>query len=339
MRQHTSFRSGAGLWWLLAGLGATTVLIATAMTDPESIVNSITLTLEDYFQVESITDAGIRSQFSQAVAHRARLQEVFHRSSGGMRGEVLKALAAVDEWLTGMGHLAQLLVPYQSEVRRQSETKLHLLERITQLEHRVGEATDPRIKAQLRETIAGRRHQQRAIEELESLVERALLRLERAVAALGTINAQLSMLAARGEQEANAAKLAHDINAEIQEIDAVLLALDRVHSTDLATLDIAPWRIRNDRGPHDRQGGEGNCSCYRRYRLENSHCHRASRSEGNARANQRNARGGHARFAGLGVSARRVAGDDRLCGHRTTWLTCYYLQLITREPTVGQSGS
>ena len=224
---------------MFLGLSAASMLIVVGMTDPESVVESITLTLEDYFQVESITDAGIRNQFSQAVAHRARLQEVFYRSSGGMRGEVVKALAAVDEWLTGMGHLAQLLVPYQSEVRRQSETKMHLLDRITQLEYRIGEATDPRIKAQLRETIAGRRHQQRAIEELESLVERGLLRLERAVAALGTMNAQLSMLAARGEQEANAAKLAHDINAEIHEIDAVLLALDRVHSTDLTTLDIA----------------------------------------------------------------------------------------------------
>ena len=223
---------------MLAGLGAASILIAMGMADPESVTESITLTLEDFFHVENITDASIRSQITQAVAHRARLQEVFHRSRDGVRGEGLKALSAVDEWLTGMGHLAQVLVPYQSEARCQSETKLHLRDRITQLEYRVGEATDPRIKAQLRETIAGRRHQQRAIEEMESLVERGLLRLERAVAALGTMQAQLSMLAARDEQEANAAKLAHDISAEIQEIDAILLALDRVHSADLIALEI-----------------------------------------------------------------------------------------------------
>jgi hypothetical protein len=124
-------------------------------------------------------------------------------------------------------------------VQRQSEAKLHLLARITQLEHRVGETTDPRIKVQLRETIAGRRHQQRAIEELESLVERGLLRLEHAVAALGTMNAQLSMLAVRGEQEGEAAKLAHDISVEIQEIDAILVALDRVYSMDLTIVNLA----------------------------------------------------------------------------------------------------
>lgn len=223
----------------LVGLGAASLLIATGMTDPESIAESITLTLEDYFHVESIADVSIRAQIIQAVGHRARLQEVFHRSNHGMRSKVLEALAAVDEWLTGMGSLARLLVPFQSEVQRQSEAKLHLLARITQLEHRVGEATDPRIKIQLRETIAGRRHQQRAIEELESLVERGLLRLEHAVAALGTINAQLSMLAVRGEQEGEATKLAHDISIEIQEIDAVLVALDRVHSMDVANVNLA----------------------------------------------------------------------------------------------------
>ena len=224
---------------VFVGLGAASLLIATGMTDPESVAESITLTLEDYFHIESIADLNIRAQISQAVAHRAGLQEVFHRSNHGMRNKVLEALAAVDEWLTGMGSLARLLVPFQSEVHRQSEAKLHLAARITQLEHRVGEATDPRIKIQLRETIAGRRHQQRAIEELESLVERGLLRLEHAVAALGTINAQLSMLAVRGEQEGEATKLAHDISIEIQEIDAVLMALDRVHSMDVAKVNLA----------------------------------------------------------------------------------------------------
>ena len=226
---------------IFVGLGATSMLIATGMTDPESIIDSITLTLEDHFQVESIADVNIQAQVIQAVAHRARLQEVFYRSSHGMRGQVQGALAAVDEWLTGMGSLARLLVPFQSEVQHQSEAKLHLLSRINQLEHRVGETTDPRIKAQLRETIAGRRHQQRAIQELESLVERGLLRLEHAVAALGTINAQLSMLSVRGEQEGEAAKLAQDINIEIQEIDTILVALDRVHATDLTIGEHAAW--------------------------------------------------------------------------------------------------
>jgi hypothetical protein len=226
--------------WIMAlflGFAAATVLSITDMRDPESIAESITLTLEDYFDVQSIVDKNIQTQIVQAVAHRVRLQEVFHHSNREKRQQISDALAAVDDWLSGMGNLAQLLEPFQAEAQRQSETKLHLHERICDLEGRLGETSDRRIKNQLRETIAGRKHQQRAIEELESLVERGLLRLEHAVAALGTINAQLAMFAARGEQDGEAAKLAHDINAEIQEIDAVLVALDRVYSMDPAIVN------------------------------------------------------------------------------------------------------
>ena len=222
---------------LFFGFAATTVLGVTDLTDPESIAESIILTLDDYFQVERIADKIIRAQIVQAIAHRARLQEVFHRSNQAKRHQISDALMAVDDWLSGMGSLAQLLEPFQAEAQRQSETKLHLQERIRDLEGRVGETSDKRIKDQLRETIAGRQHQQRAIEELESLVERGLLRLEHAVAALGTINAQLAMFSARGEQEGEAAKLANDINAEIQEIDAVLVALDRVYSMEPAIVN------------------------------------------------------------------------------------------------------
>jgi hypothetical protein len=222
---------------LLFGFAATTVLGITDLTDPESIAESIILTLDDYFQVERIADKMIQAQIAQAIAHRARLQEVFHRSNQAKRHQISDALTAVDDWLSGMGSLAQLLEPFHAEAQRQSETKLHLQERIRNLEARHGETSDRRIKDQLRETIAGRLHQQRAIEELESLVERGLLRLEHAVAALGTINAQLATFTARGEQEGEAAKLAHDINAEIQEVDAVLVALDRVYSMDPAIVN------------------------------------------------------------------------------------------------------
>ena len=217
---------------LAVGLSASSLLIAIGLTDSESIAASVRLALEEHFRVDSIADENIRAQVIQAVAHRVRLQEVFHLGNAGMRGQFRDSLVAVDDWLTGMGNLAQVLAPFQLEAQRQSESKLHLHARITELEFRIGETADRRIKDQLRETIAGRRLQQRAIVELENLVERGLLRLEHAVAALGTINAQLAIFSVRGEQDGEAARLAQDINGEIQEINAILVAIDRVHSID-----------------------------------------------------------------------------------------------------------
>jgi len=228
--ENFSWPGWAWMAVLLLGLVAVSILIATAMTDSESIAGSVTSILADYFNVEGIADTTIRTQIVQAMAHRARMEEVLFRSGQGTRNLVSDALSAVDDWLSGMGRLALRLETFQTEFHLQSETRLHLLERIDNLERRIGESSDKRTKDQLRETMAGRRHQLRAIEELESLIERGLLRLEHAAAALGTIHAQLAMFAARGEEQGDAVTLAQDINAEIRDIDAVLAALDRVYA-------------------------------------------------------------------------------------------------------------
>ena len=104
-----------------------------------------------------------------------------------------------------------------------------------------------KTKDQLRETMAGRRHQLRTIEELEILTERGLLRLEHAAAALGTIHAQLAMFTARGEEQGDAVTLAQDINAEIREIDAVLAALDRVYASSHADDSVDRGTLDGDR--------------------------------------------------------------------------------------------
>ena len=67
------------------------------------------------------------------------------------------------------------------------------------------------------------------IEELENLMERGDLRLEHAVGALGTIYTQVTIFAARGMDEVDAARLAREISDEIDQVDAVLAAMDRIY--------------------------------------------------------------------------------------------------------------
>ena len=166
---------------------------------------------------------------SQAVAHRVRMEQML-RAGGSGRGLPTQTLAAVDDWLSGMGRLAVRLEYFRAAFELQPESRLPLVERVQDLERRVAESSDQRTTEQLRETLAGRRHQLRVIQELESLVERGLLRLEHAVAALGTINVQLAMFVARDAEEEGAGPFTPDINAEIREIDAILAALDRVYT-------------------------------------------------------------------------------------------------------------
>lgn len=215
---------------LCAGLGATAVVGAAALTDPESIKAAIAAALADRLDIDGIADEGVHGQIAQAVAHRAAMEEVGFGGGSRTRGLVSETLVAVDEWLSGMGRLALRLELLQSELRLQSETISDLHDRIGDLEQRIGESTDARITDQLRETLAGRRRQLCALDELENLIERGRLRLEHAVAALSTIHTQLAVLAAREDESGDGAALAYDINAETREIDAMLVALDRVHA-------------------------------------------------------------------------------------------------------------
>ena len=82
---------------------------------------------------------------------------------------------------------------------------------------------------QLRETIAGRRHQLRMAEELDGLTERGLLSLENAVASVGAVCAQLAMVSSQEDGLSGAPLLTTDIAAEIEQVDATLAAFERVH--------------------------------------------------------------------------------------------------------------
>ena len=223
-------------WWsglasATIGIAMATVLIVTTLTDPESVRTACVAALEDHFNIGAITDDALRDQMAQAVAHRAHLAVVHVQFGTGMRDYEPVALSAIDEWLTGMGRLALRLESLQAEFRLQSEARPMLLQRLNSLAERMDTVSDKRTTDQLRETMAGRRQQLRAIEELESYFERGLLRLEHAVAALGTVHAQLTTLVMRGEERGDTTAVMHDIESEISEIEVFLIALDRVQGT------------------------------------------------------------------------------------------------------------
>ena len=133
----------------------------------------------------------------------------------------------IDRWVWRLGELARRIDAFEADAGAQATLAFELRQRIGELEARAGETPDQRLVAQLRETIAGRRHQLRMAEELDSLTERGGLRLEQAVSALGTIASQLAMVASRGDDLSETSAIAGDIGEEITQIDFLLAAFDR----------------------------------------------------------------------------------------------------------------
>ena len=214
---------------LLFGLAAEGALILSSMSDPESGTGHVGAMLEAHFGVLGIGDDAIREQVAQAIEYRARMEGVLGGKGRASRGAMSETVAGVDSWLTGIGRLARRLDRFRDDASFQSADKFQLRERIGDLMRRTREATDKKVQRQLRETIAGRKHQLRMIEELENLMDRGELRLEHAVGALGTIYTQVTIIAARGLDEGDAARLASEISDEIDQVNAVLAAMDRIY--------------------------------------------------------------------------------------------------------------
>lgn len=214
---------------LLFGLVAEIALVTASVTDPKSGESHVGGLLEKHFGVIGINDSAIRRQVDRAFEYRIRIEDVLGGKRPALRDALSETVAAVDSWLSGIGSLAKRLDRLREDASFQAADKFELRERIEDLERRSLEASDKKVQGQLRETAAGRKHQLRMIDELENLMERGELRLEHAVGALGTIYTQVTIFAARGMDEGDGARLNDEISGEIEQVDAVLAAMDRIY--------------------------------------------------------------------------------------------------------------
>lgn len=211
------------------GVSAAIALVAVAMSDPEVIEQAVKQDLSDKMRVDELRNTEVRRLAQQVIAHRARMARLWSRAQRE-NGNTVQAMRAIDRWVSSIGGLVQIIDPAMGESQSHSIQKMHIMERIAELEERITTASSRMTSDQLRETIAARRMQMRAIEELENQMERGLLRLEHAVSALGAMDAKLAMLAASDAEQVQEGTPETEINSEIAEIDAVIAAMQRVYS-------------------------------------------------------------------------------------------------------------
>ena len=214
---------------VMTAIGATTLMVWTAMHDPELIELAFEHVMLDVMRFDSLHDQEVRRLVIQLVKHRAHIERLFCEPRGAVDTTNV-TLKAVDHWLVEIARLVQVVDPFSHEQPRQSVQKQHLLQRIQELDSRIATASNKPTVGQLRQTMASRRMQLRAIEALENLVEQGLLRLEHAVSTLGTMDAKFAVLVASGSVRMDVLHPVDDVASEISQIDAVIVALQRVHS-------------------------------------------------------------------------------------------------------------
>lgn len=212
-----------------AGVLVVIMLIGVAMWDPEVSERAIRQDLWDRMHVADLRDPEIRRLVMQVITHRARMERQRLSMNGKIDG-LETTLRAIDRWVNGIGRLVQVVEPALRESHSHSAQKLHLIDRIAELDARIAASSNRTTGEQLRETMAARRMQFRAIEELETQTENGLLRIENAVSALGVLDAKLAMLGASDDAQSEMRLFAPEIRSEIAEIDSVIAAMHRVYT-------------------------------------------------------------------------------------------------------------
>ena len=214
---------------LAAGTCGVVVLIGVAMWDPEVSERAVRQDLRDRMHVADLRDPEIKRLVLQVIMHRARMERQRLSKNGKIDG-LETTLRTIDRWITGISRLVQVVEPVMQESHSHSAQKHHLIDRIAELEARIATSSNRTTGEQLRETMAARRMQFRAIEELETQMENGLLRIENAVSALGALDAKLAMLGASDDAQSEMRLFAPEIKSEIAEIDSVIAAMHRVYT-------------------------------------------------------------------------------------------------------------
>ena len=214
------------LWAMF--LAACQVLISSA--DGEADAEILRELLEDELQAGALRHEELARQIAVAITYRTNLQTALKIGGREDSSRIAGTLERIDDWLLRLGRLAGRVDSFKTGTAFQSGQMFELRQRIVSLETRAAEVTDVRLIGQLRETIARRRHQLRMVEELDGLLERGLLSLEHAVASVGSVCAQLALVSSNEDDLTGTPPLAADINVEIEQVDTILAAIERVQS-------------------------------------------------------------------------------------------------------------
>lgn len=215
------------LWLLVWGLGCVALQVVALLSDPDEGRRLHRDLLDAETDIAAIHDPEIARMVSTAIEYRLDIARFEANAATAADGHVADTVGRVTHWLGGIARLAHHVDEFRIGARQHATQIADLRQRIDGLEERAHDSTDRSLIQQLRETIAGRRHQLRLAEEEASLNERAALRLEQAVTALGTMSLQLAMVVRKNEEFSNLDTVRSDINAEIAAVDQLLLAYDR----------------------------------------------------------------------------------------------------------------
>jgi hypothetical protein len=219
--------------WLGGGVAGEAALIYSSLTDPDAHRRVVANMLKDEFHPERLQDDRLQQQVQDAFDYRGRITAAIReRRESVLKDHLADTARQLDEWLEEVYSLAQRLDRYQAERSLHARNRERAEERLVELRKQLDDETAPAVRREIQYNVESLERQLETIDELENAMQRARLRLENTLTAMGTIYTQTMLVGAKDIDSGRAKRLRQEIGEEVSELNDVLAAMDEVYAAE-----------------------------------------------------------------------------------------------------------
>ncbi len=219
-------------YWLVAGALALAALVAGHLGDAESASHVLHEEFAARYEIHSIRNATSRERLRRALEYSAAMQHMADLHQGALRESLRQTAADVETWIAHMVYLARHIDTFEENDLVSRDLKA-VPRRIAQTRQRLASEQDPTIQGELQRQLEQLQQQLENLNAVGSHGQRAVLRLENALASLGTMHAQMALLGTRKADSSGARQMRQEIRDEVSELQDTIEAMDEVQAGHL----------------------------------------------------------------------------------------------------------
>lgn len=171
----------------------------------------------------------------RAASYRRKIQSLIKmRRPGPIAERMTGVLQKLKSWEERVGQLADRLNLYEKDdliQRDVREAPMH----IERLRRQLALEAEPEMQRQIQRTLAAYEEQQRQLALLAKVMKRTRLNLDDTLAAMGTVYSQLQVLNAMDIDGPTAARIAGDVDREVERLNDLMAAMSDVYKSSSET--------------------------------------------------------------------------------------------------------
>ncbi|MCS6844711.1 MAG: hypothetical protein NZ528_10395 [Caldilineales bacterium] len=219
---------GGWTWLLLGGL-AVAALVASTLTDRQEVARAVEDLFRQEYNITSLRDRRLQEKLRRAQEYHEQIKEaVAAQADGALKDRLQRTADGIYDWIGYMVRLARRLDAYRNDPIIEADRE-DLKQSIPRLESRLRTEQDPRVRQQLEVTLADKRRLAESIAELDSRMQRAELRLDSSLAALGTVYSQLLLVGSKEIDSDRAERLRADISDEVAGLQDLVDSINEIY--------------------------------------------------------------------------------------------------------------